>query len=180
MRARVTFTYALLVVLAVFLTWLLHEFAHWSAAEILGYKSILRINSVSQVEGQNPSDCQAMWISAAGPLVTILQASVAFLFLRNRWHPWAYLLLFVPFYMRLLAGAMNFIKPNDEGRISEFLGLGLFTISILVSLGLFLLVRQIAKKYQLSWKFQAWTTLFVMIVSSALIMIDQFWKLRII
>ncbi|MFD0862139.1 hypothetical protein ACFQ1M_07955 [Sungkyunkwania multivorans] len=177
----ITFKYILAVMMAVIVTWLLHEFAHWLVSELLGYESIMRINSVSRMEGQDPIGIHDMYIAAAGPLVTIIQAFIVYYILRaNNWNKYLYPLLFIPFYMRLMAGFMNFIKHNDEGRISTFFELGTFTIPILVIALLFLLVYGVSKKYKLHWKFQLATTIFVMISSSILILADQFYGIRII
>ena len=78
--------------------------------------------------------------------------------------------------MRFLAGLMNFIMKNDEGRVGQFLGIGTFTLSIIISGFLFFMVYKISKKYKLNWKFQFWTTILIMLVSSLLIFFDQFFK----
>ncbi|SFC33877.1 hypothetical protein SAMN04487907_103389 [Zunongwangia mangrovi] len=75
---------------------------------------------------------------------------------------------------------MNIINLNDEGRISEYLGLGVFTLSILVNIILFFLVYNISVKYKLDWKFNLWTTLIIMVISSILILSDQILHIRIL
>ncbi|VAW31659.1 hypothetical protein MNBD_CHLOROFLEXI01-4491 [hydrothermal vent metagenome] len=129
----------------------------------------------------NPTDWHKIIISAAGPIVTILQALIVFLFLKSRdWNKFLYPFLFTAFYMRLLAGLMNFINPNDEGRIGIFLEIGIFTLPIIVSGLLFIMVYRISKKYNLNWKFQLATTVIVMVASSILILSDQFFGIRIL
>ncbi|MET2984942.1 hypothetical protein [Aureibaculum conchae] len=178
---KITLKYAFATVGAVLFTWLLHEFTHWFTSELLGYEAIMRLNSVSPVAGQQQNKWHQIYISASGPIITLLQALFIFIVLKTKgWNKFIYPLLFVPLYMRILAGVMNVIKPNDEGRISEFLGTGLYTLSILVSLFLFLLVYKTAMKYNLSWKFNTSTTILIMIVSSLLILSDQFFKIRIL
>lgn len=166
---------------AVIFTWIIHEFAHWLASELLGYKTIMRLNSTSSANGENVNDWHKIFISASGPIVTIFQALFAFIILKNQaWNKYIYPFLFTAFYMRLLAGLMNFINLNDEGRIGAFLEIGIFTLPLFVSGLLFFMVYMISKKYNLGWKFQLWTTLIVMIVSSILILSDQFFGIRII
>lgn len=178
---KITFKYLLACIVAVILTWIIHEFTHWITSESLGYESILSLNSVSPMSGQKWTDLDNVYISASGPLITIIQAVIVFMFLNNRnWNKSFYPFLFTPLYMRLLAGGMNFINPNDEGRISEYFGLGVFTLSILVSMILFFLVYKISNKYKLSWKFNTWTTIIVMVVSSILILLDQILHIRIL
>ncbi|MDC8003900.1 hypothetical protein POV27_07540 [Aureisphaera galaxeae] len=181
MDQKITLKYIIAIAGAVLFTWVLHEFMHWVTAELLGYDSIMRLNSVSTIDGGEHAGWDGVYTSASGPLITILQATVVFLYLKAKgWNKWVYPLLFVPFYMRLLAGIMNFMMPNDEGRIGEFLGIGLFTISIVVSGFLFFLVYKISRKYALNWKFHLWTTLWVLSASSTLIMVDQFFSIRIL
>ncbi len=178
---KITFKYILATVGAVIFTWILHEFTHWITSESLGYESIMKLNSVTANDGQERTDWHKVYISGSGPLITILQAIIVFLILRTKgWNKLLYPLLFTPLYMRLLAGAMNFVNPNDEGRISEFFGLGLFTLSIIVSGLLFLLVYKISNKYGLKSKFNTWTAIIIMVVSSILIMSDQFFDIRIL
>ena len=177
---KITFNYVIACLIAVLFTWILHEFTHWATSELLGYESIMRLNSVSPIADQNPTDWHKIYISASGPLITIIQALIVFMLLRKTWTKWLYPFLFTPFFMRFLAGGMNAMNPNDEGRISEFFGLGLYTISILVSLLLFFLVYKTSKRYQLKKPFHLWTVLIILVLSSALIMADQLFKIRII
>lgn len=164
----------------VIFTWFIHEFAHWLTFELLGYEAVMTINITSPLNAESISDWHRIFISSSGPIVTIIQGIIAFILLKDYWKKLYYALLFTAFYMRFLAGIMNFINPNDEGRISAFLGIGTFTLPVLVSAFLFFLLYTISKKYELKWKFQLGTTLFVMLVSSILILSDQFFGIRII
>ncbi len=181
MDQKITFRYLLASLGAVIFTWVLHEFAHWITSESLGYESVMSLNSVSVTEGQEKSASHEVYISVAGPLITIFQAVIVFLILQTKgWNKLIYPLLFTPLYMRFLAGVMNFIKPNDEGRIGEFLGIGLFTVSLFVCALLFYLVFRISKKYRLNWRFNFLTTVLIMASSSILILADQFLGIRIL
>ncbi|WP_339698481.1 hypothetical protein [uncultured Marixanthomonas sp.] len=178
---KINFKYVLATLAAVLFTWLLHEFAHWGTAEALGYTAFMSLNGTSFADYKNITPWQHTIISAAGPIITLLQAVVVFLFLKyNRWNLYLYPLLFTAFYMRLLAGGMNFINPNDEGRISQFLGLGTYTIPVLVSTFLLYLLYYITKQYSLSWRFQAITLLWVMVFSAILILLDQFLGVQLL
>jgi hypothetical protein len=178
---KVTLKYIITGILAVIFTWVIHEFAHWLTSELVGYETIMRLNGTSTVSGQNPTDIHKSIISASGPIVTVLQGVMAFLLIKSRnWNKYLYPFLFTAFYMRLLAGLMNFINPNDEGRISAFLKIGTFTLPIIVSGLLFYMVYKISKEYNLNWKFQLWTTVIIMIASSVLILSDQFLAIRIL
>ncbi len=178
---KVIFKYFLTIIVAVLFTWLIHEFAHWFTAKLFGYEAVMKLNGTFYVENENPTEWHKILVSAAGPIITLLQGFVVFLYLKYRdWNTYLYPLLFVAFYMRFLAGVMNFIHLNDEGRISAYLGIGNFTLSILISGLLFYMVYTISKKYNLNWKFQALTTLFVMVMSSILIISDMYFGIRIL
>lgn len=173
--------YILTVVLSVILTWIVHEFAHWITYSLLGYDFMMTLNKVSFLRGEIPKGIHQVIAGSAGPLITILQAFIIYRYLKKKqWNKYLYPFLFTAFYMRFLAGVLNFINPNDEGAISQYFGIGLYTISIVVSALLFYMVFQISKKHHLNWRFQLATTLIVMASSSILILLDQFIGVRIL
>ncbi|HEY0060269.1 MAG TPA: hypothetical protein VGB56_14125 [Flavisolibacter sp.] len=178
-KPKITFQYVLISAAAVFITWILHEGAHWAMGEALGYSMTMNLNTVSLAKGAYRNNDEHI-VSAAGPVFTIMQAIIVFLLVqrtnRLNWYPF----LFVPLYMRIMAGLLNFINLNDEGRISKALGLGTFTLSIIVCGFLFYLVYKASKKAGYGAKLQ-WATVFLtMLFSSILILADQFFNLRII
>lgn len=178
---KITVKYILVGILAVFLTWIIHEFAHWLTSELLGYETIMRLNGTSAVQGENTTDLHKVIISISGPIVTILQGLIIFMLLKLKgWNKYLYPFLFIAFYMRFLAGLMNLIMANDEARVGQFLGIGTFTLSIIVSGLLFFMVYKTSIKYKLNWKFQLWSTIITMVTSSILILSDQFFGIRIL
>ena len=174
-------TYAGVVLLAVCFTWGIHELAHWLAYKALGYDAVMTLNTVSLQNGEIQREWHEILISAAGPVITIVQALVVYRWLAKRgWMANLYPLLLVPFYMRLLAGVMNVINLNDEGRISHFLGIGDYTLSIAVCALLGALVFKISRKYKPGWKFQVPTVVLMMLFGSVLVLADQFWHIVLI
>jgi len=75
--------YILAGTVAVLFTWLIHEFAHWLTSEILGYEAIMRLNVTSPISGENITELQRAIISISGPIVTVLQALIVFIFFEN-------------------------------------------------------------------------------------------------
>ena len=178
---RINGKYAITGIAAVIFTWVIHEFTHWLTSELLGYETIMYLNGTSVTEGENPTQLHQAIISISGPIVTMLQALGVFIFLiKKNWNKHLYPFLFTAFYMRVLAGLMNFINVNDEGRVSQYLGIGTFTLSIVISALLFIMVYKTSKKYSLNWKFQLGTYLIIMVASSILILTDQFFAIRIL
>lgn len=177
---KITGKYVVVVIVSVLFTWIIHEFAHWAVSELLGYDTIMRLNGVFPKAGENPTEVHSAIVSISGPVITILQAIITFLLLKQKWSKSLYPLLFTAFYMRFLASLMNFIETNDEGRVSEFLGMGTFTLAVIISIFLFYMVFKISKKYTLTRKFQLVTTIIVMLASSVLILSDQFFKIQLL
>lgn len=177
---KLTFKYILLSLVAVFLSFFVHELCHWTTGEALGYKMTMTLNTVSLAEGIYTKSWHETLVSAAGPVFTILQAFAFYIFMKRYNDTNLYPFLFTPLYMRVLAGVMNYFNLNDEGRISHSLHIGDYTLSIIVCLVLLFFVIKISRQYKYTAKFQSINFLLVMIFSSILIMADQFLKIRII
>lgn len=177
---KITFKYIANVVFAVILTWFVHEFAHWLTSELLGYEAVMQLNGVRPQYGVYPTEHHQVIISISGPIITILQGMLFYFMLKKRWNKYLYPLLFTPFYMRFFAGAMNFLNPNDEARVGQYLGIGTHTLSIIVSIFLFALVYIISKKHKLGLKFQLWTIVTIIVMSWLIILTDQYFRIRVI
>lgn len=165
---------------AVLFTWLLHEFAHWLSGEVLGNKMGMTLNSSYPLAEGYRKHWHATLISSAGPAVTLMQAAVFYNLLKKTGNKLLFPLLLATFYMRLLAGVMNLIILNDEGRVSKDLGLGIYTLPLAVTAILFYLVYDIIKVREFSPKFIVFNILLIMLFSSILILADQAAKLVIL
>lgn len=161
-------------------TWLVHEFAHWSTGELLGLDMAMTLNGTHSTDG-HPKDSHETLISAAGPIITLLQA-IVFYFLLKKSDSGSLLFPFLltPLYMRTLAGIMNIINLNDEGRISRDLGLGSFTLPVLMFVVLFYLGYDVVKTRKLNTRVVIITTLLIMLFSSILILSDQAFTIRLL
>lgn len=178
---KVTFKFVIVSFVAVLLTWFFHELTHWITSEALGYDALMKWNKVTPIEGMPANELHFIYISAAGPIFTILQAVVVyFILMKGGWNKMLYPLLFIPFYMRLLAGGFNVMRLNDEGKVGDYFGLGDYTLSIIVSAFLLFLVYKASKKYGLKASFHVWNTLLVMFFSSIIILADQAIDYRIL
>lgn len=177
---RVSTGYILISLIAVLLTFLFHELAHVITGESLGYHMTMTINSASPANGPVNDGMDAILISSAGPLFTLLQAALFYVLLLKRRSIFPYPFLFVPLYMRLLAGVMNLFVVNDEGSVSSKLGIGTFTLSILICLLLGAMVYHVSKKRQFTKKFQLINFFLAMAFTSALILLNQYLELRLI
>ena len=160
-----------LVFVAGFITFALHEGGHWLAALLLGHDAFYGLNSAG-ARG-TVSTVDHMIISAAGPAVTVAQALVALWLVRARDSAAAWVFLFWAAFMRFMASVITLFNPNDEARISEWLGWGLWTLPALVTLGLFGLLAVGSLRLNVSWKTLALTWLVATASVSAVIGLDM-------
>ncbi|PHR56285.1 MAG: hypothetical protein COA43_14090 [Robiginitomaculum sp.] len=124
--------YIPIFIIVTFVTFLLHEGAHWMTGEMLGYDMWMNINSCGLASGQYNTEWHKHMVSAAGPIVTIIQAIIAFVLVRKNKTIGAFAFIFTALIMRVLAMFMSLNSPNDEARVSEWLGLGQWSLHILV------------------------------------------------
>jgi len=177
---KIDLSYILLAAFAVLSSWLLHEFAHYVVGTILGNKMVMSLNTVYPVSGHYLHDSDHLRVSAAGPVITMLEAVVIFLVMRKRNKIHLYPFLFVCFYMRLLAMIISLTNINDEARISKALGIGTFNLPLLVNGVLLYLLWKISKQYAFSTKFNLLNLLLIVFFSSIIILADQFFLVVII
>lgn len=179
-ESSINLNYLFASLAAVALTWLVHEFAHWLAGELLGNQMVMTLNTCNPVSGSYKEDWHKIIISASGPIVTFIEALGIYFLLQKNYSHLLFPALLTCFYMRLVAGAISVINPNDEARISETLGLGTFTLPFIVSAVLFYLVYQIVKKRKFTAMQIAVALLLIMLFSSIIILTDQAFHVRIL
>ena len=151
-------------------TFAIHEFCHWIAGTLLGYEMVITPNRVYSTS--TTSFVHAQIISFAGPLITYIQASVGYVLITKRQSIFGFALLYMAFFMRFLAAIISFIKPNDEARISQDLGLGLWTLPALAVLILFGLVFIASRRLKLTARDQIFCYITVSIVVALIVWID--------
>jgi hypothetical protein len=156
-----------------FITFILHEAAHWIAGTTLGYNMEARLNGVKATT--TVLLAHAAVIDAAGPLVTILQAFGALAAVLRYHSNTAFVFLYAAAFMRLLATAVSVFHPNDEARLSMYFGLGKWTLPIIVSASLLLLTWKASRYLKLTWKehFLCYVTASISI--SLIIVMDRFF-----
>ena len=172
--------YVFITATAVFFSFFFHELAHWAAGELLGNKMGMSLNSTYPISGIYLKKWNENFVDAAGPLFTILQAVIFYLIINKTSSRYSYPFLLMAFIERFLAMALTFINLNDEARISNSLGLGLFTLPLIVNAFLFFLCYKTSKKHNYGFKFNAITIAWMVLFFSILILSDQYFKVRII
>lgn len=151
-RARISWDFYVALLIVVVLTFLAHELAHWLAGTLLGYDMAVSLNGAAPRSGGFLSERDAFIVSGAGPLVTILQAVLAYWWTRRSNHPTAYALLFVAWFMRFAAAFVSLMHPNDEARMSLQLGWNMWVLPGLVVALLFALTWAASRHLRIGWK----------------------------
>lgn len=155
------------------LTFAVHEAAHWLTGTLLGYEMML---SPNQVRATTPMPgVHAALTDAAGPAVTVLTALVAFAGVVSRRSRVAFAFLYSAAFMRLLAAAVSLFNPNDEARLSVYLGLGRWTLPIVVAGGLIGLTWIAAARLKLSWRDHLLCYVIASLVAALVVGADPLW-----
>jgi len=175
-----TYKFILYSLLAVVFTFMVHEFTHWAMGEFLGYEMRMTLNTAYPVAEKYNKDWHHTVISSVGPLVTLLQAIIFYLFIKQCSNKNLYPFLLSCFYLELLAGIMNYRNPNDLGRIGVYLNIGLFTLPILFTAIHFILIYKTSKRENYERKFILTTLLLIIIFSSIWILTNQKCKVILI
>lgn len=174
---KISFKYIGICLLAVLISFVLHEGAHFLMGKALGYDMWMDLNSAGIVgEGTFNKDWEKHLVSAAGPIFTIIQGiAIVYIIKQHKnlmWYPF----LFTAVLMRFFAAVISYIgESNDEARISEWLGIGKMTLPILVSGFLIYLTVIVTKRNKISWKFNLVTFILISINIAALVYINQFY-----
>jgi hypothetical protein len=140
----------------------------------------MTLNTCYPVSGKYLEDWHATTISAGGPVITLLEALIFYAILKRSESNILFPFLVTCLYMRALAGFMNIINLNDEGRISKGLGIGVFTLPVLVVAPLLFLVYDIVVTKKIKTKTVGMTVFLIMIFSSIIILSDQVFKIQLL
>ena len=179
-KHKIDKTYIAVCAISVLLSWILHELAHWTVGESLGYKMVMTLNSSCPISGHFSSDSHYQIISAAGPVFTLGEAILFYVLMKNRNRVILYPFLFTCFYMRLFATIISFINPNDEARISSAIGIGKFTLPLIMTSVLFLFIYKTTKEYKFDLKFNLTNLGLIILFSSFIILADMYLKVRLL
>jgi hypothetical protein len=123
-----------------FITYLFHEFGHWTFGELLGNDMTLSLNNSSPKNGHFIDDSDALWSAIGGPAFTILQG---LLFLLLTWLTksiYAYSITFFAVFSRFFSIVFGGINLQDEARIAAMLDLNKYLVAAIVLTLLFLIL----------------------------------------
>jgi len=132
------------------LSFIIHEVAHWLTGVVLGYDTIMTLNRV--ITRGEVLPLHAGLITVAGPVITIGQAVIGYIWLKRGKQPWGFALVYMAFFMRLLATGVSVFNPNDEATLGLLLGVGYWTLPVLVVAGLLVPVWHASRHLNLGWR----------------------------
>ena len=130
----------LLFIPVAYASYLFHELGHWIVGEVLGNNMAYSLNNVWPINGHYINASQDVYVSIGGPAFTILLSLVFLLVIEKYKTLYAYPWVFFQFVMRFFSLAVGGFGLQDEARVSAMLGIGTYTVAILVLLILFLIV----------------------------------------
>ncbi|WP_339915401.1 hypothetical protein [uncultured Brevundimonas sp.] len=168
---RVSPGFYLLLFVVAFVTFVLHEGAHWLAGTTLGHDMVVSLNGSHATTPTSALD--GMLISAAGPVVTLIQGLLALVLVRMFNSTAAYAFLFFAAFMRLMAAGVSLFNPNDEARISLYFGLGQWTLPLLMVAVLGIMTVIGSRHLRLSWQTNALAWLTASVAVSAIVGLDM-------
>ena len=123
-----------------FITYLFHEFGHWTLGELLGNDMTLSLNNSSPQNGQFLDDSDALWSAIGGPVFTILQGLIFLLLTWLTKSIYAYSITFFAVFSRFFSIVFGGIDLQDEARIAAMLDLNKYIVAAIVLTILFLIL----------------------------------------
>ena len=142
----------LLFIPIAFFSYLFHEFGHWVVGELLGNEMIYSLNYAWPKDGHYINESHNLYVSIGGPAFTILLAIVSLLIIEKYSTIYAYPLLFFQFALRFFSLVFGGFSQQDEARISTIIGLGTYTVGIIVLIILITIVIRASYKLKIDLK----------------------------
>lgn len=122
----------LILLLAAYVSYLFHEFGHWLVGTLLGNEMAISLNGSWPESGNFLEESHSLYFSIGGPGFTILQAVIALLIIEKFKTLIAYPFLIFPLIFRVFSLTLGGFSVQDEAGISAMLGLGRYTVALIV------------------------------------------------
>jgi len=123
-----------------FITYLFHEFGHWTFGELSGNDMIISLNNSAPKNGQFINDSDALWSAIGGPVFTILQGLIFLLLTWLTKSIYFYSIAFFAVFSRFFSIIFGGINLQDEARIAAMLDLNKYLVAAIVLTILFLIL----------------------------------------
>lgn len=115
-----------------FITYIFHEFGHWTFGELLGNDMTISLNNAAPKTGYFINDSHALWSAIGGPLFTIIQALVFLYITRTTKSVFAYSFVFFAVFSRFFSLVFGGIDLQDEAGIAGLLDMNKYFIAAIV------------------------------------------------
>ena len=123
-----------------FITYLFHEFGHWTFGELLGNDMTLSLNNSAPKNGHFINDSDALWSAIGGPGFTILQGLIFLLLTWLTKSIYAYSITFFAVFSRFFSIVFGGINLQDEAKIAAMLDWNKYLVATIVLTLLFLIL----------------------------------------
>lgn len=123
-----------------FITYLFHEFGHWTFGELSGNDMILSLNNSTPQNGHFIDDLDALWSAIGGPVFTIFQGLIFLLLTWLTKSIYAYSIAFFAVFSRFFSIVFGGINRQDEARIASMLDWNKYVVAAIVLTILFLIL----------------------------------------
>jgi hypothetical protein len=135
-----------------FITYLFHEFGHWTFGELLGNDMTLSLNNSTPQNGHFIVDSDALWSAIGGPVFTILQGLIFLLLTWLTKSIYTYSIIFFAVFSRFFSIVFGGINLQDEARIAAMLDWNKYLVAAIVLTILFLILWRSNRIMKLSRK----------------------------
>jgi hypothetical protein len=142
----------LLFIPVAFVSYLFHELGHWSVGEILGNHMVYSLNYVWAKDGHFVHASDQLYSSIGGPAFSIFQSAFALLVIERYKALYVYPFAFFPVYNRFFSLSLGGFSKQDEAWISANLGIGTYTVAIIVLVILLSIVVRCSFKLKIGIK----------------------------
>jgi hypothetical protein len=135
-----------------FITYLFHEFGHWTFGELFGNDMTISLNNSTPRNGHFIDDSDALWSAIGGPVFTILQGLIFLLFTWLTKSIYAYSFAFFAVFSRFFSIVFGGINLQDEARIASMMDTNKYLIAAFVLTTLFLILWRCNRIMKLNMK----------------------------
>ena len=140
---------ALMFIPVAYFSFFFHELGHWIIGEILGNDMAFRLNGVSPKSGQYLEHTR-VYLLCGGVGFTLLLTTVFWYIIEKYKVILAYPVVFFNFFFRVSPQIM--FDQQDEAKISALLGIGKYTVTILVIFSLLFITWRACRVLKLNYK----------------------------
>ena len=122
----------LLLIPAAYVSYLFHEFGHWSIGELLGNEMAYSLNYAWPKSGGYLHAGDRVLSSMGGPAFSILQSLIALLIIEKYRFLNAYPFAFFPMFSRYFSLLLGGFEKQDEAQIALMLGVWYYLVALIV------------------------------------------------